>query len=105
MPYLPILGNIFKVRVLRKGKRGSLCAPARYARETIGTVADHRKVVRNRLRLHSELRDHARFIAQELAPAVQLDYPRSHNTLAEILVGRANQYPLNALIQRGFGGS
>src|SRR5258708_791719 len=85
MPCLPIFWDILKVRVLGQRHRGSFCSPARYSGKTVGTVANDCQVVRNRLRPDSEFGDHAGFIAYDLAPAVQLDHSRAHDTLAQIL--------------------
>src|SRR5579863_5953807 len=102
MPLPPILWNVFQVWILRQSKRGCLCAPSRHSREAIRTVADHRQVVRNRLGHHSELGYHASFVAQNVAPAVQLNHPRAHYTLTEIFVWGANEHLSHTLIARGF---
>src|SRR5260370_12255861 len=95
MPLSPFLRNIFKVGVSGQGKRRRLQAPSRHTWEAICTVADHGQVVRNRLRLHPELGYNAGFIAQDLAPAVQLNDPTTHNPLPKTFLGRTTYTLLN----------
>src|SRR5215472_6461136 len=90
MPFSPILRNLLKVEVSREGKSCGLFAPSGHSREAIRTVADYSKIVRNRLRLHSKLSNHARLIAREVASPVQLNHSGAHYTLTQILVGCAD---------------
>jgi len=58
--------------------------------QTISAIADYSQIVRNRLRLHPKFGHNAGFIAQCVAPAVQLNDSRAHNTLTEIFVRCTN---------------
>src|SRR6476659_4759278 len=98
MPLSPIFWNVFKAGIPRQRKSRRLRAPTRHAGETIGIVADHRQVVRYRLWLHSEFGDHAGFIAQNVAPAVQLNDSRAHHALAEIFIRSADEDLLHTFI-------
>src|SRR5947207_1269531 len=98
MPCSPILGNAFKVRILSQRKSSRLYAPSRQTRVAISSVANHGQVIRNRCRADSELRHNARLIAQDIAPAVELDDSRAGNTLAQVLVRGANEHLLHAAI-------
>src|SRR5260370_2767336 len=105
MPLSPFFWNVLKVGVPGQGKRRSLQAPARHSWEAICTVADHGQVVRNGLGLHPELGYNAGFIAQDLAPAVQLNDPCAYNALTEVFVGCTNEHLLHTVIFGCFGGS
>src|SRR5580693_6451946 len=100
MPLSPVFRNVFQVRVLRQRNRRRLGAPSRHTWEAIGTVAHHGQVVWNRLRLHSEFGHNAGFITQDVAPAVELNHSRTHNTLTEIFVWRTNEHLLYTVIPR-----
>src|SRR6266568_5796454 len=98
MPFPPILRNVFKMGILRQGKSRSLDSLSRHTWEAVCAVPDHGQVVRNRLRLHPELGHYTGLIAQDVAPAVQLNDSCAHDTLTEILVGCANEHLLHTII-------
>src|SRR5580704_18941719 len=91
MPFPPIFGNAFKVKILGQGQSSSLCAPSRQTREAIGRIADDRQEIRNGLRLDSELRHDSVLIAQDFTSPVQLNDSCAHHTLTEIFVRSTNQ--------------
>jgi hypothetical protein len=70
MPFPPIFGNVFKVKILGQGQSSSLCAPSRQTREAIGRIADDRQEIRNGLRFYSELRHDSVLIAQDFTSAL-----------------------------------
>src|SRR5216684_4723576 len=98
MPFSPILGNAFKVRILRKSKSRSLYAPSRHTREAICGVTDHSQEVRDRLGFHSKLGYDTCLIADDVAPAVQLNDSCAHHALTEILIRRTNEHLPHAVI-------
>src|SRR3984957_7939138 len=104
MPFSFILRNVLQVRILRQDKGRSLLSPSRQTRESVRTVADHGEVVRNRLRLHSELGHHTGFVADDVLPTIELNDSRTDDALAEIFVGSTNEHLLYALLLRGFSG-
>ena len=61
--------------ILRKRESRSLHTPAWYSWKAIRAVADDGQVVGNRRWIHSELGYDSTFIAQNITPAVQLNYP------------------------------
>src|ERR1039457_2701467 len=101
MPLSPILGNFLKVRILRKRKCRSLLSPSRHTGEAICTVADHRQVIRDRLRFHTKFSDDAGFIPHNVLPAIQLYDSGAYHTLTKIFVRCANEYSTDTLILRG----
>src|SRR5437660_1504197 len=100
MPFAPILGDIFQMKVLRKRESRRLRAPSRQSRITVGIVADYGQIIGNRLRPHAEFCDDRRFIAHNLAPSVALDYSRAHDRLSQILIGSTNYYLTHTLVLR-----
>ncbi len=94
-----------------KGVRGqgtgvsrSFRAPSRQSREAICTVADHGHVVWNRLRPHPKFGDNAGFIAQGIAPAIELNDSCTHNALTEIFVRCTNEHLIDTLFLGCFVG-
>src|SRR2546426_8650823 len=100
MPVSPFLRNVLKVVISRKGDGCGFFSPSRHTRKSIGAVAKHGQVVRNRLRLHTELGHHAGLVAQDVAPAVQLNNSRANDALAEIFVRGANDHLPYTVIPR-----
>ncbi len=54
---------------------------------------------------HPELGHNAGFIAQDVAPAIELNDPSANNTLTEIFVGRADDNLTHTLIVSRFARS
>ncbi len=89
---------------MRQDRSRSFRAPPTHARKTIGSIANHRQIVRDRLRPHAKLSNHAGLIAHDVLPAVQLNHPCTHYALTEIFVGRAEEDFSDAVILRGLRG-
>src|SRR5208283_2406171 len=108
MPFPPILRNVLKTRVMGQDRSRGFLSPSTHARKAVGTVANHRQVIRDGLRSDAKLSDDAGFIAHDILPAVELHDSRAHNALTEIFVRRADEDLPNAvtviLILRGFRG-
>src|SRR5215469_17515854 len=100
MPFPPVPGNAFEVRILRKSHGRSFQTPTAQTGVAVGSVSNHSQKIRNRLWLYPELRDHRCFIAHQVAHAVELHHSRSHNALAEIFVRCANENLGNSIIVR-----
>ena len=84
-----------------------LRAPAAQPRIAIRGIADEREVIGNRFRLHSEGRDHAGLVADDVRAPVQLHDARALDRLREIFVGRADDHAVHPRIpgrRRGRGG-
>src|SRR3984957_4597522 len=100
MPILPILRNIFEMRILNQRRGGGLRTPSWQTRKAIGTVTDDGEIVRNRLRGHAEFGQNSGFIADDLLATVELDNSFADHRLAEIFVRRTDENLLNAIILR-----
>ena len=104
MPLLPIFRYGFQVFIARKDRGSGLVPPSGQTRKSVGAIADHRQVIGYRLRLHAELGLDAGLVADDVGPAIELNDTCAFNTLAEILIRRANDDLLYAIILRGFSG-
>ena len=98
-PLTRIGGNRFEVPVLGQHRRRGFGAPAAQAWKPIGRIADERQVVGDRRGRHAELRDDAGFVADGARAAIHLHDPRAAHRLREILVGRADQHPIDARVR------
>src|ERR1700722_3343359 len=98
MPILPILRNIFEMRILNQRRGRGLRTPSWQTRKAIGTVTDDDEIVRNRLWGHTKFGQNSGFIADDLLATVELDNSFADHTLAEIFVRRADENLLNAIV-------
>src|SRR5215469_11993267 len=104
MPLLPIFRNFFKMPISRQHSGGALLAPSGNARISVSTISRQAQKVRDRRRLDSKLLLHSGLIPQNLASTIELHYARTDDALRQVLIWRANEHLLHALIPRGFCG-
>ena len=96
VPVGDVVGDLVDVLVPRQHHPCRLRAPAGQAGEAVGGVADEREVVGDRRRAHAELLPHARLVDHPLLAPIELDHHRIHHALPEVLVGRADERPLDS---------
>src|SRR5215467_15336475 len=84
--------------ISRENRRCGFGSPSRDAGEAICTVTYYGQIVGNRTRLYPEFCDHSSLVTKTLAPTVELNDPRAHHTLAEVLIGRADDNSPHALL-------
>jgi hypothetical protein len=94
MPVARIRGDRLQVNEFGEHRGGRFRPPTLEPGITISGVANQREVIRNRLRRHSELLDHAGLIEGDARTAVQLHHPRAADALREVLVGCADNHAL-----------
>src|ERR1700720_4496294 len=98
MPLSPILRNVLKAGISRQNQSRGFLAPSLHTGKSIGAIAENGQIVWNRLRLYTELGHYAGLVAQDVAPAVQLNNSCPNDALAEIFVRRANDHLPHPLI-------
>src|SRR6185295_9227090 len=102
MPCSRILWDVLEMFVLRKAERRSLWSPARHAGKSIGAVSDYCQVIGNRFGFHAKFFDDARFVANDFAPAVQLNDSRADDALREIFIWGADDHFCYSSVLRCF---
>src|SRR5207253_8063608 len=75
--------------------------PAFHAGKTVCAVAHQSKIVGNGFGRNSELCDDSGLVEYHLRSTVKLDDSRTGDTLAEILVGSADQHAIDLRVFRG----
>src|SRR5262249_16311205 len=86
VPLTPVFRHVFEVHIAGEGESSGFRAPARQAGETIGAIANHSEVVRNRFGTDAPLRHYSGFIAHDAAHAVELNDAGAGHALREVLV-------------------
>ena len=87
--------DLLEVAVLGEHGRGRLAAPARQPREAVGTVADEPEIVRDRGRRHAPFLADPGVVVDQVAPAIPQDDAVVADQLGHVLVGRADEDPLD----------
>lgn len=102
IPLGHVVRYVVDMAVAGEDRSRRLRTPPGQAGESVGGVTDHPEIVGDRLGRHTELRDHAVAVVDDLSPAIELDDPSvGGNALGEILVGSADHDLLDSLIRCG----
>ena len=98
LPGRRVRRNGLEVAVAQQHGGRGLRAPARQSRVAVGGIADDGQVVRDRGRAHAPLRAHAGVVVDQPAAAVPEHDPLALDELGHVLVGRADEDPLDLRI-------
>ena len=102
IPFGHVVRYLVDMAIAGEDRSRRLRAPPRQTGESVGGITDHPEIVGDRLGRHTELRDHAVTVVDDLSAAIELNDPSvGGDTLGEILVGSADHDLLDAIIRCG----